>query len=100
MANGISRLAGVERISTPTDGAILWPVVWSIGKEIHARSHARTVFNREVLSVHFEDAYFASVGRCFPGRGEKALQGRTMVERTEKLFQNEVQRKGSLASHF
>ena len=38
-------MAGVERISIPTDGAVLRPVVRCTGKAIHGRSNARTLFN-------------------------------------------------------
>jgi integrase len=74
MANGRSCLAGVERVSIPADGAVFQSIVRSIGKAIHARSNARTVFNQEVLPIHFESAHFVTMGRGSCGRSEKALK--------------------------
>src|ERR1700678_844092 len=90
----------VERVSIPADGAVFQSIVWSIGKAIYARSNARTVFNQEVLRIHFESAHFATMGRDSSGRSEKAPQGGTVVEGAEAFSQNEVQHKGSPPSHF
>src|SRR5919204_2608925 len=100
MADGGSRMAGIEGISIPANGALLRPIVRSIGQAIYARSHARTVFNQKVLRIHHEETHSAAVGQCSVGRSEKALQGGTVVEGVDAFSQNEVQHKGSPASHF
>src|SRR5215469_18349168 len=100
MADRSSRMAGIEGLSIPANGTVLRPIIRSIGETIHARSNARTIFNQEVLRIHFEETHSAPVGQCSVVRGEKAFQGGTVVERVEALSQNEVQHKGSPASHF
>src|SRR5215469_1180266 len=100
MADGSSRMAGIEGLPIPADGTVLRPIVRSIGEAIHERSNARTIFNQEVLCIHLEETHSPAVGKCAVGRSEKALQGGTVVERVEALSQNEVQHKGSPASHF
>jgi len=100
MADRSSRMAGIEGLSIPANGAVLRTVVRSIGQTVHARSNARAVLNQEVLRIHFEETHSSSVGQRSIGRGEKALQGRAVVEGIEALSQNEVQHKGSPTSHF
>src|SRR5215471_9562959 len=100
MADRSSRMAGIEGLSIPAHGTVLRPIIRSIGEAIHARSNARTVFNQEVLRIHFEETHSAAVGQCSVGRSEKAFQGGTMVERAEAFSQNEVEHKRSPASHF
>jgi len=74
MADGRSCMAGVERVSKPADGAIFRSIVRSIGKAIHARSNARTVFNQEVLRIHFEETHFATMGEAPVAEVKKPLK--------------------------
>jgi len=53
----------VERVSIPADRAVFQSILRSIGKAMHARSNARTVFNQEVLRIHLEETHFATMGR-------------------------------------
>jgi len=96
VANGRSCLAGVERVAIQRMEPVFQSIVRSIGKAIHARSNARTVFNQEVLRIHFESAHFATMGRGSRGRSEKAPQSGTVVEGAEDSPKTKSNIKGLL----
>jgi hypothetical protein len=91
-------MPGRRRESFDTNGwSNLQSIVRSIGKAIHARSDARTVFNQEVLSnpfCSFEETHFATMGEAPVAEVKKPPQGGAMVEGAEAFPQNESNIKG------